>query len=371
MSVKFKMSITFILLALFINSGTAKAQLLRDSTTLRLVKTDIDCIYNQQFNDAQTIYLKIQKSYPGHPVLYLLRGLQTYWKNYPLLATTPARASFEKDLRQCILLSKKNKNPQYEAEYLLYCLCAKGMLLKFYDENDLTIDAIPLASSTYDYLGRSFQLSKYCTDLYYFTGVYNYYREAYPDAYPVYKPLVFLFRNGNMKTGLKELQNASANAIVLRAESYLVLTLIYLNFENNYAQAIKYSKSIHEIYPDNMLYLATYIKNMLLVKQYNEAEKHIEAALKVVGNKYFQAQLFIFKGILQEKKYHDNTSAAQYYNKGISNIASFGDYGNEYAAYAYLGLSRISYIKKEMDAAKQFRAKAMKVVVFKNITFDK
>jgi hypothetical protein len=371
MSLKIKLSITYILFALFLGTGSTSAQVLRDSTTLKLIKTDVDCIYNHQFADAQAIYSKIQKSYPAHPVLYLLRGLQTYWKNYPMTATTPARASFEKDMRQCMQLAKKNKNPQYEAEYLLYNLSAKGMLLKFYEDNGLSMDVIPLASSTYDNLSRSFDLARNCSDLFYFTGAYNYYREAYPNAYPVYKPLVFLFRHGDMKAGLKELQNASVNAIVLRPEASFLLTWIYLNFENNYPQALKFSKSLHETYPENMLYTATYIKNLLLVKQYNEAEKHVDACLKVTGNKYFQTQLYIFKGILLEKKYHDYNAAAQYYKKGIGSISSLGDYGNEYAAYAYFGLSRISYNKKEMDAGKQFRESAMKVVVFKNITFDK
>lgn len=371
MSGRFKKIIASIILTILFGAGTTNAQLLQDTTTLNLVKKNIDYIYNHQFNEAQVIYSKIQKSHPGHPVLNLLRGIQTYWKNYPMLAETPASISFEKDLRQCIQLSKKNTNPKYEAEYLLYNLCARGMLLKFYEENSLSMDVIPLASSTYDYLSKSFKYTKECTDLYYYTGVYNYYREAYPNAYPIYKSLVFLFPHGNMKTGLKEIQLAGQNAIVLRAESYFLLTGIYLTFENNYAQAIKYSKLLHDMYPNNELYMATYIKNMLLVKQYNEAEKHINAAMKVVDNKYFQSQLLIFKGIIQEKKYHDNILAKQYYSLGVSRITAYGEYGSEYMSYAYYGLSRISYLKSEANAGKQFREKAQKLAVFKNVNFDK
>jgi len=368
---RFKILTTCIILSISFGTTMARAQVLHDPNTLNLIKDEIDCIYNLQFKKSQILYLKIQKLYPKHPVLFLLRGLQTYWENYPILTSTPVRASFEEDLRQCIQLSKKSTNPANEAEYLLNNLCARGMLLKFYDDNHLTMDVIPLATSSYKYLSNSFNFINESKDLQYYTGVYNYYREAYPNAYPVYKSLLFIFPHGNMKTGLKEIQNAAINAVVLRAESYFILSWIYLNFENNYLQALKYSNALHEMYPDNMVYIITYVKNLLLLKRYDEVEKLITISQKETENKYFQAQFIIFKGILQEKKYHDNNLAKQYYTLGISKISPFGGYGNEYAAYAYFGLSRISNTKNETSISKQLREKAMKLTSFKNISFDR
>jgi hypothetical protein len=66
-----------------------------------------------------------------------------------MLRTTPSLVSFEEDLRQCIRLSETNDNPDYEAEYLLANLCARGMLLMFYDDNALISEVIPLTISTY------------------------------------------------------------------------------------------------------------------------------------------------------------------------------------------------------------------------------
>jgi tetratricopeptide (TPR) repeat protein len=361
---------TCIVLSMLIGTNTVNAQLFQDSATLNLIKEDIDCIYNRQFGGAQQIYLKIKKAFPEHPVLLLLKGMQTYWKNYPLLSTSSAHVSFEEDLHQCIRLSEKNKVPAYEAEYLLTNLCSRGLLLEYYNDNNLTLDVIHLATSTYGNLRHSFDLAKNCTDLQYYTGVYNYYREAYPNVFPVYKPLVLLFPQGDVKSGLKELHNAAINGVVLRAESYYLLAWIYLSFENKYQQSIYYCKTLHKLYPDNVLYLALYIKNLLLLKQYDEAEKLIIASEKETENKYLQAQLFIFKGILLEKKYHENNQAQQYYHTGINKIAPFGMYGNECAAYGYFGLSRISSGKEEPNDAKAFREKALKLAVFKKINFD-
>lgn len=370
MSGRFKIFTICLILTSFIGVTSVYAQILQDTHSLNLIKRNIDYTYNLEYNNAREIYSEISWLYPGHPVVYLLNGINTYWENYPMISTSVARDSFESDMHRCIRLCEDNKNTTYEAEYLLANLCARGMLLMFYADNDLIMEVIPLATSSYKYLRRSFDFASVYTDLNYFTGLYNYYREAYPKTYPVYKPLAFLFPGGNMEIGLKQLQTAANYSVLLRAESYFLLTYIYLNFENNYPEAIFYSESLHKLYPDNVLYLDLYIKNLLLMKQYDEAEKLIIASSNEAGNKYFQSQFNIFKGIIQEKKYFDNKMAQEYYKKGISTISKFGVYGNEFAAYAYYGLSRISEASGDKHSSKIYRKKAIEMADFKKINFD-
>jgi hypothetical protein len=361
----------FIGFLLILSCTSTKAQILQDTTTLSLVKKNIDYIYNLQFDYAREIHSKISRSYPGHPVVFLLSGMLTYWENYPMLSTSSSRYSFEEDMNRCVRISENNKNPDHEAEYLLADLCARGMLLLYYADNDLTMKVIPLTISTYKYLRRSFDFASVSSDLNYFTGVYNYYREAYPNAYPVYKSLVLLFPVGDMKAGLKQLHIAAVNSIVLRAESYYLLMYIYISFENDYHEALIYSKSLHELYPNNVLYQSLYIKNLLLLKNYDEAEKLIITSPDEEGNRYFHAQLSIFKGILQEKKYLNNKLAQEYYEKGISDISNFESFGNEYSAYAYYGLSRISVANGDKHSSKIYRKEAIELADFKKINFDK
>ena len=364
-------ALKLIVFSLFLGSVQVSSQLLQDSTALNLAKEDIDYIYNLQFNEAREVYPKIVNLYPSHPIVLLLKGIMTYWENYPMLHTNPSHVSFEEDMRQCIKLSETNQNPDHEAEYLLADLCARGMLLTFYSDNDLIMEVTPLTISSYKCLRHAFDFTEVCTDLYYFTGVYKYYREAYPKIYPVYKSLALLFPPGNMETGLKELQKAALSSVVLKAESYTMLTLIYLCFENKYPESLYYSKTLCEKYPGNELFLITYIRNLLLMKNFSEAEKLLSSPTSLESNKFFQAQLIILKGILQEKKYLNNKLAQQYYNTGISEISLFGNYGNEYAAYAYFGLSRLSDGHDEKHTRKIYRREAMKLADFKKINFDK
>lgn len=364
---RFKILILFLLI--FRGASVAEAQLLQDKAVMDLVKTDVDYMYNMQFKEAWEVYEKIVKAYPSHPIGYLLKGMITYWENYPLMNNSPAHASFEEDMKHSIKLSEAHNKHESEAEYLLADLSARGMLLSFYDDNGLVMDVTSLTMGTYKYLRRAFDYNSACNDLYYFTGTYNYYRETYPKFYPVYKSLAFLFPHGNVEKGLNQLKTCSESSGVLRAESAYLLSWIYLSFENNYPESLKYAKELFEKYPGNPVFLETVVRDQLLMKNYDEAEGLLAAAPDSV-NKFFNGEMTVLRGILQEKKYHNNKLAIQYYNKGLKDLSVYGKYGNSYTAYAYFGLSRIIDDAGDRHSRKSYRKKALKIADFKKINFD-
>ncbi len=359
-------------LALSTNSTNMQAQILSDSTAIGIITKGIHDIYNIEFEEAGKAYNALSKLYPGHPVLHLFNGMKIYWENFPMLPISAARSTFEKEMRKCIELSDIDDcpSPEYEAEYLLSNICARGLLLLFYSDNDLSGEVIPLVKSTYRPLMRSFNFNSVCPDLYYFTGVYNYYREAYPIVHPVYKAVAFMFPSGDMETGLQQLENCGKNSMALRAEAISMLSWIKMNFETNYKEALPYSRHLVNQYPSNPLFKVYLIKNQLLLKQYDEAERLIGATRKADSNAFFQAALYILNGIIQEKKYHNYNVAMNLYKEGIDRISIFGAYGDEYAAYGYFGLSRIGEESTDNHERRLNHRKAMDLVDFKKITFD-
>jgi hypothetical protein len=370
MSTCFKKAVCLFAFLLLLIFPPLKAQILQDSLTLNLVKEDISFIYNLNFIRAHELYTKIAARYPDHPIVYLLKGLMTYWENYPMLSNSGSRSSMEEDLRQCIKISEKEVRPEYEAEYLLANLCARGLLLLYYDDNGLVMEVVPLTISTYKYLRHAFDLKSAAVDLNYFTGVYDYFREAYPKMYPVYKSLAFMFPHGDIANGLAQLQTAAKNSVVMKAESAILLIWIYLGYEDDPAESTLYARSLIEKYPDNPFFRAYCIRNLLVIKKYDEAEK-LMSAMKNGGSGYYEPELMILKGILQEKKYNNINLACQYYKNGISGLTAYGKYGNEFAAYGYFGLSRISNENDVEKTRKTYRETAMKLADIKKINFDK
>jgi hypothetical protein len=369
-NIRFKSLLTGFLLLFILNNQDLNAQILIDTVSLRQVKEGIDNTYNLEFKKAGENLTKIQKAYPGHPVAYLLNGLKTYWENYPLITTSPAHGSFENDLRKCIELTEKNAKQEDDYESLLANLAARGFLLLFYADNDLTMDVIPLAASTYPFIRRSFGYTSALNDFLFFTGLYNYTREAYPEAYPVYKTVAFMFPRGDKAKGLKELQTAAKSSIFLKAESLLFLSGISISIENDYYQANSYSKTLHEQYPANPGFMSLYLRNLFLIKKYDEAEQVMKSSEDIKKNTFYRAQFSIFNGILYEKKYRNDKLASQYYTDGVKALSVFGHYGNEYSAYGYYGLSRISSRNGDDSYRKTYRKKADELADFKKVNFD-
>jgi hypothetical protein len=368
-SAKLRFLFVCISLSLLISFNSLNAQILKDPSSLKLVKEAIDCIYNMKFSDAEIISSKISRIYPGHPVVLLLKSMIIYWDNYPLISTSPARTGFEDMLNNCIGICEKYEK-ENEAEFLLANLCARGMLLLYYSDNDLNSKVFSMAKNTYKYLRRSFDFINTFPDFNFFAGLYNYYREAYPDAHPIYKPLLFLFPAGDRNRGLNELTLAFENSIFLKSEASDFLSSNYKYFENDFVKASYFSKTLYNHYPPNIAYRAYCIEDLLLIRKYDEAERLITLPYPETKNAYFRSQLNIFRGILYEKKYHDMQKAEQAYTKGVEEISSFGDYGDQYAAYAYFGLSRISASKNERENQKNYRKKALELTPFKEVNFD-
>lgn len=342
-------------------------QVLKDTTSFRMMQEGIDMIYNMQFNEARAIYKKVSARYPESPVLYVYKGLLTYWEYFPIIPSSPHKESFENEMLRAIELIEKKPDHNSDPEFLLANIGARGLLLLFYADNDLTRDVISMASGTYQYVKEAFNHTNSYADFYFITGLYNYYREAYPEAHPVYKPLALLFPKGDKSKGLREIQIASKNAIVLKAEAHSFLTGIYISFENNFQQAYKYSKALSELYPRNTQYQAIYLKNLLLVKRYTEAENMLKNAPEKFGNSFYQAEFNILNGILQEKFHYNKKLAEYYYEKGIREIEPYGTFGSEFAAYAYYGLSRLTTDKHQK---RTYRKKAEDLSDFENVNFD-
>lgn len=361
---------TLIFLLLTLVSTPSHAQIMRDSAAIKLLFMGVDYVYNMQFSQANDIYSKIRAEYPNHPVTFIYHGIITYWENYPLTATSSWRKSFESDMKHAIELCENKTHSDDVGEDLLCNLGARGMLLLFYADNDLNMEVISMASETYSNLRKAFYYTSVYPDFYFFTGLYNYYREAYPDAHPVYKPLARLFPKGDLQKGLKELSIASKNSLFMKGEAYSFLNHIYIDYENNYQKASSYARALHELYPDNPQYTADYIKNLLLTKDYDEAEDVLTEAGSKFSNSFFQAQAIIYKGILYEKKYHDPAQAESFYATGIREIAPYGAVGNEVTSYAYFGLSRVDGSGDGKHFKKMYRKQAMELSSHKKINFD-
>jgi tRNA threonylcarbamoyladenosine modification (KEOPS) complex Pcc1 subunit len=334
------------------------AQIFNDTSAIRIVGKGIDYTYNFRFSEAHEAANEISRKFPDHPVNLLFKGIIIYWENFPLMPSSAEGNTFEETLRQCIDKCDGNKNSKIADEILLTNLSARGMLLLFYSDNNLSRKVIPLATGTYHYLRQSFSHTSFSPDFYFFTGLYNYYREAYPEFHPIYRPVVAFFPKGNKAQGISELEICAHKSVFLKADSYSFLHWIFEIYEKDIPRAIEYSRVLSELYPSNPHFSINYIRNLLMASRYDEGERLLKFYTGRLKNPFIEAQVYILNGYLQENKYKNIVNAKDEYNTGISKLKVFGANGYEFASIGYMGLSRISGSEGDQQAMRKYRRKA-------------
>lgn len=371
MKIHIKKSYVIVILFTWIFTYSANTQLLQDPTTYAKIKAGVDHIYNFEFAEAESVYRYLQSRYPNHSIPYLFKGLIIYWQNFPITPDSPGSNAFVRTLEKSYGLAEQRfKIDENDAENLLSGLGAVGLLLLYFADNGLARSVISLAPETYKFVMRSFEFTDVYYDFYFITGLYNYYREAYPEAHPIYRPVVIFFPHGDKKLGLRQLKMASDSSLFLKAESNAFLAGIYQSFELKPTTACHFSKKLAYRYRRNTEFRTDYIRDLLILKNYTEAEKLLEKMSNPSGNSYLQAQMDILNAIIFEKKYKNDKKAEKLYLSGIRKAEVYKDYGHEYMAYAYFGLSRISKRSGELKQMKKYRKTALDMAHYEHINFD-
>ncbi len=202
----------------------------------------------------------------------------------------------------------------------------------YYADNGHSSKAISHLGKIYRDIMASFDLQEEFNEFFFITGLYNYYREAYPEAHPIYKPAAMFFRKGDKTRGLEMLRFAAEETNFMRVESALFLSLIYINFENKVDSAVRYASQLHQDFPGNGYFLAKYAETLLIDHQYEEA---LDLILQLMSSdSYNKMKGTIFMGIYEEKKNNNLERSRILYEEGLRLAEAFDERANYVKAYA-------------------------------------
>jgi hypothetical protein len=354
-----KKAVLYCFLIILPASVLAQQKILNNRELMALIRQGIDKTYNSEFDAAEKIYREVEKRVPSHPASPLLLGLNYYYKYYPLTPESPGAKPFETSVNEAIhradvMLDKNSEDIEAQAMDMI----ARALLNMYYVDNGNSFKAIPLIMPIYKAVMKGFDLKEKFNEYYFTTGLYNYYREAYPEAHPVYKPVTSFLQHGNKALGIKQLQYAADSCAFLRNEALLFLKIIYLNYENNPEKAIIYSKRLYEKYPGNLTFLAGYAETLIFTKQYEKARAAIYLLLSR-GSKDVAIIMkgLILKGVYEEKAKNDLATAEKNYLSGLKAAEELGPSVDAFRAYACLGLARVYKLKGDSDLASDYRKK--------------
>lgn len=365
------MKIYFTIVLLIISfSLCAQRSILEDQQTIQKVKSELDSIYNFNFKNSEVLYKELKQYYPNHPLPSLFNAVRIYWQYFPVTPKDSVSNLYIKyntdAIQKAESLLEKDKN---NAEAIFFNLLSRLLLMQYFADNHQSSRVVPHIRTAYKMTQKGFDLTDQVQDFLFSTGLYNYYRDAYPEKHPVYKPFAYFFPDGNKKLGIRQLEKNWHNGIFLDAESLSFLVYISLNFEGNFSKSARYTKELHKAYPNNPLYLSYRIRTLLLLHKYKKAHTLIDQLSTNSSNEFFQVMVYIYKGIYAEKKDKNYDTAEKFYLEAISLSEKYKPFINSRISYAYFGLARIWETKNNQKSI-AYRNKAEILSSYPHINFD-
>ena len=367
------MSRNLAAIILIILSGVlTKAQVsyLGRQDLLNKVDSCLTHTYNFSFGKAHQFQKELLSDTPKHPAPYFLNALIVYWENFPLLPKDENADRFVKLMDRTIDLAKDYmESEQTHLEGVFFDLYGRAFKAMFWADNGKTGKVIPDLRIMFKHTKEGFELKEDFNEFFFSTGLYNYYIEAYPEAHPVYKPVVSFMQEGDKKLGLQQLNHAINHSVFLRVESMLFMSLIQLKYEEDLNTSAIYAERLFRQYPNNIYYQGHLVTVLLYQRRFTKVREVIKSMENQDGP-YTEMIRTMASAFITEKETNNHKLAGRQYQNTIKLANSFGPFTNQFAAIAYMGLSRLNSQKGLFSEAKKNARKADNLTTYRFILDD-
>ncbi|PIB36543.1 hypothetical protein BFP72_14610 [Reichenbachiella sp. 5M10] len=347
-----------------VGHGVLQAQklpVLHDQEILSQVKEVASYVYNESPDSAELLIKKMELRLPKHPVIPMMRAMNIAWQDQPIRTTSPTYPAHQAQLEKVIAYSEKliEQDPD-DLDGLFFKMSAHGLLAEYLAREGSYMKSVTQAKKTYNLITVTMEQTEQSPEFYFLAGLYNYFREKYPERHPVYSPFLWFFKSGNKALGLKQLDSAVYQSTIVRAEAHLYTAYIYLRYENNPHKALFYLKKLHYEYPRNTYFKAKYIEGLMAIGDYQTAMPLVKTLL---GNPkaYFRMCGEVFTAIYQEKIQGSDEMAEKYYHKAIASGNTDPDRGEYYKSLAFVGMGRIMERQGKVNQAINYYKLAVEV----------
>jgi tetratricopeptide (TPR) repeat protein len=362
----FTLRIFFFITLFIVSSRPSRAQLLNDPSTLKLIQKGLDHIYNYEYTEANSVLHQVEKKYPNHPVSYILDAFVMYWQYLPIKDNAVKSKEYVGKLNQCLdAITKRYGKNSTDPEAVFYTIVARGYIAMMYNYNGELMSAAGEAKKAYNALITGLKLTEKNPEFYFTSGMYNYYVELYPEDHAIVKPLMIFFKNGDKSLGLKQVDIATRQGVITRAEACFYLSHIYLEHETNFPKALTYTQKLVSWYPQNQIFNMVNTETLILNGKFDEAEKGMNM-LKANTKGFYPIAYNTFQGLIYEKDAKNDSAAQKSYLTALRTPHD-DQYTREYYAMSYAGLARIANRTGNKSKAREYYKKALEKAEYKSI----
>lgn len=316
-----------------------------DDSLMAFIEEGGDYIYNLQYDSAELYINEVKRRLPGHPIGYMMEAVNIAWLEQPIRTTSPNFPKHKEALMKCLAAAEKLREADpYDKEGVFFEMSVHGLLSEYYAREGSYMKAMGEARKTYSLIKKTMEWTAVSTEFYFLAGLYNYFREKYPEQHSIYKTFMWIFKSGDMEKGLVQLDSAVHYSKIVKIEAHLYLTYIYLRYENNPGKAIYYVERLRKRYPKNNYFKAKYLECEVLLNGFDDA---LPVIYDLMENEdpYYRMCALTYHGLYYESVSKSDFDAKTKYEAAIAAGQLCPEKGEFYRSMAFLGLGKI--VEKE------------------------
>ena len=335
--------------------------LLLDESIKNELSGAVNNLYNFKYDRAERQFRSLKRRYPNHPMPYFLMGLSQWWKIVPTNILTKQYdelffAYMDTTIAQGEKLISRNKN-NYEAAFFL--AAAHGFSARLHSERSNWRKATVHSKKALNFMEKASEANGLSVEFLFGQALYNYYSVWISQNYPLLRPVLIFFPNGNKPLGLNQLQRVANQGFYTGTEAKFFLMKILTNEENNPVSAYHLSRELAIRYPDNAYFQRFFARMAFVTGNLSEAER---TSLDILGklNRKLPGYESIsgryatyFLGYIYQNR-KNLPQAKAYFTQCIAFANETNETKSGYALNAYLNLARISHQEKNIKQAKVY-----------------
>ncbi|OKL41927.1 tetratricopeptide repeat protein [Pontibacter flavimaris] len=358
-------------------AAKVKGMLLLNKDVQYELEGAVDNMYNFKYERAEKQFKSIRRRYPEHPLPYFLMGLSQWWKIVPTNIQTLKYddiffAYMDTTIQKAEAMYEKDES---NVEAAFFLAASYGFSARLHSERSNWRKATVASKRSLDFLEKAKAGNGLSPEFLFGEALFNYYAVWIPENYPMLRPVLVFFPNGDKRLGLKQLSYVSKTGFYTGTESKLFLMKILANEEKKMQEALEVSEDLALKYPDNAYFQRFYARLLFVNGHFTKAERVSEEILskleqKMPGYESVSGRYASYiLGYINQHKYRDFEKAKSHYKNTIMFAEMTNERDSGYFVNSYLNLARIAKQQKDKVAANNYYAVVLKASDKKSANF--
>ncbi|MBF9252057.1 tol-pal system protein YbgF [Pontibacter sp. 172403-2] len=322
----------------------------------------VDNMYNFKYAIAEKQFKSLRRRYPDHPLPYFLMGLSQWWK---ILPTNIETRQYDDLFFAYMDTTIQKAEALYDAdeqnvEAAFFLAAAYGFEARLNSERSNWRKATVASKRALEFMEKAKAGNGLSPEFLFGEALFNYYSVWIHENYPMLRPVLIFFPDGDKRLGLKQLRYVANSGFYTGNEAKVFLMKIYANEESNQEDALKVAQSLATKYPDNAYFERFYARLLFVQGHFTMAERvsldilskleqHMPGYEPVSGR--YASYILAY---INQNKYRDLDKAKQYYQNAIMYAEMTGERDSGYFINSYLNLARIAKQQKDLPLAKRY-----------------